>query len=558
MAVDRAGDHDRVERGGELFLDGPSRGAPSAWSIHSTRSVWPTPVGPPGRRVDAQLDPGQASRELGAKHRRDKRIRALERPEQADPHHDAGSLRESSHARNRCPAGHGYPADMLTAETEYVLRTIEERNIRFVRLWFTDVLGFLKAFTITSQELEGAFRDGMGFDGSSIEGFSRIQESDMIAIPDPATFQIIPWKTEQPAARMFCDIYEPDGTAFDGDPRGVLKRQLDRAAALGYTFYVGPELEYFYFRSLEDPAFLDQGGYFDETPLDVATDYRKRTVQYLESMGIPVEYVHHEVAPSQHEIDLRYTDALTMADNVMAYRLTVKEVAHEFGIYATFMPKPVAGVNGSGMHTHQSLFEGDSNAFFDARRPVPPVADRQAVHRGDPPSRAGDHLVTNQWVNSYKRLVPGFEAPVYVCWARRNRSALVRVPQYKPGKEEATRIEYRSPDPACNPYLAFAAMLAAGLDGIQQELELPPEASNNIYEMTDEERSAAGIASLPEDLHDAITLAEGSEVLRSALGDHVHEFLIRNKRAEWDSFKSYVVAVRAGALPARPLGQSRS
>ena len=280
---------------------------------------------------------------------------------------------------------------MLTAEAEYVLRTIEERNIRFVRLWFTDVLGFLKAFTITSQELEGAFRDGMGFDGSSIEGFSRIQESDMIAVPDPSTFQIIPWKTEQPAARMFCDIYEPDGTPFDGDPRGVLKRQLDRAADLGFTFYVGPELEYFYFRSLEDPAFLDQGGYFDETPLDVATDYRKRTVQYLESMGIPVEYVHHEVAPSQHEIDLRYTDALTMADNVMAYRLTVKEVAHEFGIYATFMPKPVAGVNGSGMHTHQSLFEGDRNAFFDAADEYHLSLTAKQLHRGDPPSRAGDH-----------------------------------------------------------------------------------------------------------------------------------------------------------------------
>src|ERR1043165_4976064 len=253
----------------------------------------------------------------------------------------------------------------LSNEAEYVLKTIEERGIRFVRLWFTDVLGFLKAFTITSQELEGAFADGVGFDGSSIEGFSRIQESDMVAVPDPATFQPIPWKTEQGVARMFCDIVEPDGEPFDGDPRYVLKRQLARAADLGFTFYVGPELEYFYFRSLEDPAFLDQGGYFDETRLDVATDYRGRTVQYLESMGIPVEYVHHEVAPSQHEIDLRYTDALSMADNVMTYRLTVKEAAQEFGVYATFMPKPVAGVNGSGMHTHQSLFESDRNAFFE-------------------------------------------------------------------------------------------------------------------------------------------------------------------------------------------------
>jgi glutamine synthetase len=429
---------------------------------------------------------------------------------------------------------------VANAESDYVLHTIEERGIRFVRLWFTDVLGFLKSFTITSQELEGAFAEGMGFDGSSIEGFSRIQESDMVAIPDASTFQVIPWKLEAPVARMFCDVYNPDGTPFDGDPRGVLKRQLKRASDLGFTFYVGPELEYFYFRAVDDPTFLDQGGYFDETPLDVATDYRKRTVQYLEAMGIPVEYVHHEVAPSQHEIDLRYTDALTMADNVMAYRLTVKEVAQEFGIYATFMPKPVAGVNGSGMHTHQSLFEGDRNAFFDAADEYHLSKTAKAYIAGILRHAPEITLVTNQWVNSYKRLVPGYEAPVYVCWARRNRSALVRVPMYKPGKEGATRIEYRSPDPACNPYLAFASMLAAGLAGVEEEYELPPEASNNIYEMTEDERDAAGIASLPEDLVEAIHLAEGSEVLRTALGDHVHEYLIRNKRQEWDSFKAYV------------------
>ncbi len=428
----------------------------------------------------------------------------------------------------------------LTAEAEYVLRTIEERGIRFVRLWFTDVLGFLKAFTITSQELEGAFTEGMGFDGSSIDGFSRIEESDMVAVPDASTFQLIPWKTEAQVARMFCDVFNPDGTPFEGDPRFVLKRQLKRATDLGFTFYVGPELEYFYFKGPDDPTFLDQAGYFDETPLDVATDWRKRTVAYLESMGIPVEYVHHEVAPSQHEIDLRYTDALTMADNVMTYRLTVKEVAEEFGIYATFMPKPVQGVNGSGMHTHQSLFAGDRNAFFEK-------GDEYHLSKVAKHYIAGilEHapeitLATNQWVNSYKRLVPGFEAPVYVCWARRNRSALVRVPQYKPGKEEATRIEYRSPDPACNPYLAFAAMLAAGLAGIEGEYELPPEASNNIYEMTEEERRAAGIRSLPENLYEAIGLAAESKVLRGGLGEHVVEFLLRNKREEWDGYKSYV------------------
>ena len=343
----------------------------------------------------------------------------------------------------------------LTAEADYVLRTIEERGIRFVRLWFTDVLGFLKSFTITSQELEGAFAEGMGFDGSSIEGFSRIQESDMIAIPDPATFQIIPWTTEAPVARMFCDIWTPDGTPFDGDPRGVLKRQLQRAADLGFTFYVGPELEYFYFRSVDDPSFLDQGGYFDETPLDVATDYRKRTVQYLEAMGIPVEYVHHEVAPSQHEIDLRYTDALTMADNVMTYRLTVKEVAQEFGIYATFMPKPVAGVNGSGMHTHQSLFEGDRNAFFDATDEYHLSKTAKRYIAGLLRHGPEITLLTNQWVNSYKRLVPGLRgarlrllgaaqpqrprarAPVQ---ARQGRGDAHRVPLARPGLQPLPRV----------------------------------------------------------------------------------------------------------------------
>src|SRR5918992_5210245 len=428
----------------------------------------------------------------------------------------------------------------LSAEAEYALRTIEERGIRYVRLWFTDVLGFLKSFTITSQELEGAFAEGMGFDGSSIDGFSRIQESDMVAVPDPSTFQLIPWKTEAQVVRMFCDVLNPDGTPFEGDPRTVLKRQLARAAELGYTFYVGPELEYFYFRGLDDPSFLDQGGYFDETPLDVATDWRKRTVAYLESMGIPVEYVHHEVAPSQHEIDLRYADALTMADNVMTYRLTVKEVAQEFGLHATFMPKPVHGVNGSGMHTHQSLFEAERNAFFDATDEYHLSKVAKGYIAGILRHAREITLVLNQWVNSYKRLIPGYEAPVYVCWARRNRSALVRVPLYKPTKEQSARIEMRSPDPACNPYLAFACMLAAGLEGIEREYELPPEASNNIYAMSDDERREAGIESLPQDLYGAIGIAEESELLHETLGPHVFNYLARNKREEWDSYKAYV------------------
>jgi glutamine synthetase len=428
----------------------------------------------------------------------------------------------------------------LTNEAEFVLRTVEERGIRFIRLWFTDVLGFLKSFAITPAELETAFTEGVGFDGSSIEGFARIQESDMVARPDPSTFQIIPWRSEESVARMFCDIHNPDGSSFNGDPRNVLKRQLRRANDLGFTFYVGPELEYFYFKDPTGTEFLDRGGYFDLTPLDVATGYRKRTVGYLEAMGIPVEYVHHEVAPSQHEIDLRYTDALSMADNVMTYRLTVKEVAQEFGSYATFMPKPVFGVNGSGMHTHQSLFEGERNAFFDAADEYHLSKVARSYIAGILRHAREITLVLNQWVNSYKRLVPGYEAPVYVCWARRNRSALVRVPMYKPGKEPAARIELRSPDPACNPYLAFALMLSAGLRGVEEEYELPPEASNNIYEMSDEERLEAGIESLPEDLYEAIRAAESSELLRQTLGGHVFDYLVRNKREEWDGYKAYV------------------
>jgi glutamine synthetase len=428
----------------------------------------------------------------------------------------------------------------LSNEAEYVLKTVEERGVKFIRLWFTDVLGFLKSIAITSQELEGAFTEGMGFDGSAIEGFSRIQEADMVAKPDPATFQIIPWKSEGQVARMFCDVYDPDGTPFEGDPRQVLKRQVDRTAELGYTFYVGPELEYFYFKDSKGTEFLDRGGYFDLTPSDVASDFRRRTIEYLEAMGIPVESVHHEVAPSQHEIDLRYGDALSMADNIMTHRLTVKEAAQEFGVYATFMPKPVGGVDGSGMHTHMSLFEGDRNAFFDATDEHHLSKIGKAYIAGILRHAQEITLVTNQWVNSYKRLVPGYEAPVHICWARRNRSALVRVPMYTPGKEQATRIEFRSPDPACNPYLAFAVMVAAGLAGIENEYELPPEASNNIYEMSDEERRAAGIESLPEDLYEAIRIAERSDLVRETLGDHVFEYLIRNKRQEWDSYKAYV------------------
>jgi glutamine synthetase len=429
----------------------------------------------------------------------------------------------------------------LSDDAEFVLRTVKEKDIRFIRLWFTDVLGFLKNFAITPAELEGALTEGMGFDGSSIEGFTRIEESDMVAKPDPQTFAVIPWRPERHGvARMFCDIYSPDGKPFEGDPRYILKRNLKRAADMGFTMYVGPELEYFYFENSQSPKALDKGGYFDLTPLDIATDLRRNTIFALESMGISVEYSHHEVAPSQHEIDLRYCDALSMADNVMTYRLTVKEIAQQSNIYATFMPKPVFGENGSGMHVHQSLFKGEKNAFFDPNDQYNLSEIGKSYVAGLLKHAREITPILNQWVNSYKRLVPGYEAPVYVCWARRNRSALVRVPMYKPGKEQSMRVELRSPDPASNPYLAFSVMLAAGLEGIEKGYQLPEEAADNIYEMTDEEREEAGIYSLPEDLHEAILIAEESKLLKKALGEHVHEQFIRNKKAEWDEYKAQV------------------
>ena len=425
---------------------------------------------------------------------------------------------------------------------EYVLKTAKENNVKFIRLWFTDILGFLKSFAITIDELEGALEEGMGFDGSSIEGFVRIEESDMVAMPDPTTFQILPWRSKEGVnvARMFCDIYRPNGEPFDCDPRYVLKRNLKRAAEMGFTYYVGPELEYFYLKSADDPSPLDAGGYFDLTPLDVASDLRRETVLMLEQMGINVEYSHHEVAPSQHELDMRYTDALTMADNVMTYRLVVKEIALKHDVYATFMPKPIFGVNGSGMHTHQSLFKGDENAFFDPNDQYHLSEVGKRYIAGLLRHSREITLVTNQWVNSYKRLVPGYEAPVYITWALRNRSDLIRVPEYKPGKEKATRVEYRSPDPACNPYLAFAVMLAAGLEGIEKGYELPPPVEKNVYEMTDKEREELGIGTLPGSLQEAIQCAEESEVVRKALGDNLFEKLIENKKLEWDRYRAQV------------------
>lgn len=430
---------------------------------------------------------------------------------------------------------------MVTKTKQDVLKLVKEHKVKFIRLWFTDVLGFLKGFAITPDELEGALEEGMGFDGSSIEGFARIEESDMIARPEPATFQIIPWRPKEHAvARMFCDIYEPSGKPFEGDPRYVLKKNLKRAKDMGFTYNVGPELEYFYFANSQSTEVLDKGGYFDLNPLDVAQDLRRDTILALEAMGIHVEYSHHEVAHSQHEIDLRYTDALTMADNVMTYRLTVKEIAQQYGYYASFMPKPVFGINGSGMHVHQSLFKGDKNAFFDKNERYHLSKIGKAFTAGLLRHVPETTSITNQWVNSFKRLVPGYEAPVYICWAQMNRSALVRVPMYKPGKEKATRIEFRSPDPACNPYLAFSVMLAAGLEGIEKNYPLAEPANDNIYEMTEEQRKRAKIESLPDDLLEAIKLTENSALVKKALGEKLFNHFIRNKKMEWDEYKAQV------------------
>ncbi|MEA2052890.1 MAG: glutamine synthetase family protein [Euryarchaeota archaeon] len=421
---------------------------------------------------------------------------------------------------------------------EDVFELVEKQEIKFVRLWFTDILGQLKSFAITPKELEGAFDEGMGFDGSSIKGFARIDESDMLAKPDPATFRIVPWRPREHAvARMFCDILQPDGSPYEGDPRYVLKRNLEQLEEKGYTFYVGPELEYFYFQDDKNTEVLDEGGYFDLTTLDAGSDLRRDTILTLEEMGIDVEYSHHEVAPSQHEIDLRYKDALTMADQVMTYRIVVKEIAQRYGYYATFMPKPIFGVNGSGMHVHQSLFKGDRNAFFDPNDEYHLSEEGKGYIAGLLRHASEITSVANQWVNSYKRLVPGYEAPVYLSWARRNRSTLVRVPMYKPGKENATRVEFRSADPACNPYLTFSVMLAAGLAGIKNNYELRAPTEKDVYLLNAEEKAKEGITSLPGSLIEAIALTEESELVREALGDHVFNNFITSKRVEWDNYR---------------------
>ena len=422
-------------------------------------------------------------------------------------------------------------------ERKRVLDEVRDNDVKYVHLWFTDIEGHLKSFSITLAELEGALDDGMGFDGSSITGFNAIEESDMVAIPDPRTFQLMP-NGGTAIGRMICDVVTPDGEPYEGDPRNVLRRALDRMESLGFdTFNVGPELEYFLFKDDQGTETLDEGGYFAMTALDAAWELRNETIEALEAMGIPIEYVHHEVGPSQHEIDMRFAPALEMADHTMTYRLVVKEVAKKAGFHATFMPKPLFGENGSGMHTHQSLFSEGKNAFFDGDDEWHLSEAGKAFIAGQLRHAREISAVFAQWVNSYKRLVPGYEAPVYAAWSQRNRSALIRIPLYKPGNEQATRAEIRCPDPACNPYLTFACLLHAGLEGIEKGYELPPPMESNLYKLTPEERKERGIVALPETLGEAIDELAGSDLVRRALGDHIFDAYVKLKRQEWDEYR---------------------
>lgn len=435
----------------------------------------------------------------------------------------------------------------MDKQRDFVLRTIEERGVKFVRLWFTDVIGTLKSVAIAPAEVEGAFTEGLGFDGSAIEGLTRSYESDLLAHPDPTTFQTLPWRGEiDPTARMFCDITTPDGQPAVADPRHVLKRTLAKAADAGFTFYTHPEIEFYLLKSSsfgpDGPEPVDSAGYFDNVPGGTAHDFRRRSVRMLEDLGISVEYSHHEGGPGQNEIDLRYADALATADNIMTFRTVVKEVAIEQGVYATFMPKPLSGKPGSGMHTHMSLFEGDHNAFYEegAQYQLSKVG-RQFI-AGLLTHANEIAAVTNQFVNSYKRLWGGDEAPSFICWGHNNRSALVRVPMYKPNKGQSTRVEYRALDSAANPYLAYALLLAAGLKGIEEGYELPPETEDDVWSLTEVERKAMGIKALPSSLNGAIQAMESSDLMAEVLGEHTYEFFLRNKRREWEDYRATVTA----------------
>jgi len=429
----------------------------------------------------------------------------------------------------------------VTKTKEDILRIMSDANVNYVRLNFTDILGRMKGMTITGSEIETILSNGQGFDGSSIEGFVRIEESDLVAIPDLRTFRIIPWDIGgERSAMMFCDIQTPDGKPYEGDPRWVLQKILNKISDKGWTFYTGPELEYFYFSSDSSPDILDQGGYFDYGSADIGTQLRKRTSALLEQMDIPVECSHHEVAPSQQEIDLKYQEALMMADFVQIYKFVVKEIALQNDVYASFMPKPIFGQNGSGMHTHMSLFENGKNLFYDPDSPNHLSDIAKKFLAGILRHIKEFALVTNQWVNSYKRLVVGYEAPVYISWGTRNRSSLIRVPEFKAGHEKSTRIELRSPDPACNPYLAFSVMLASGLKGIENNYELPDAVEKNIFLMSAEDRRKVNIDALPDSLENAIREMANSKHMKETLGEHVFSTLLDNKRVEWDTYRSRV------------------
>lgn len=424
-----------------------------------------------------------------------------------------------------------------------ILGYVKKHKITNIQLWFTDILGGLKCCIISDDELPAALDHGKGFDGSSVAGYAEAEESDILAMPDISTFRIVPWESKiEPVARMFCDILTPEKKPYPGDPRYVLKRNLEKAKKMGFAFYIGPELEYFYFKRNDKPEILDEGGYFDLVPNDVANELRKDTVKTLNQIGIDVETSHHECAPSQHEIDLRYADALTMADTVMTYKMVVKEVAQRQGYHATFMPKPIFGVAGSGMHTHQSLFAGGKNAFFDKNDKHHLSKIARYFIAGQLKHAREICAVTAQWVNSYKRLVPGYEAPVYISWARKNRTALVRVPVYRPGNEKAARAELRCPDPACNPYLAFSVMLAAGLEGIENKYKLPEPIEPNLYKMEMEERDRKGVKSLPVDLFEAIKETEKSRLVKEALGEHIFKRFLHNKTKEWEDYRIQVTS----------------
>ena len=431
----------------------------------------------------------------------------------------------------------------MTLQTkEDVLREVKEKEISIIRLWFTDLLGQVKSIAITRREVENALTNGMGFDGSSVTGFHGIEESDMLAVPDPETFRMVPWRTKDgPVARMICNIMTVDGEHFDGDPRFVLRKALERAKSMGFDcFNIGPELEYFYLKDEKSVEPLDKGGYFDLTDLDILSDIRRDTILALEEMGINVEYLHHECGPSQHEIDIRYCDAMTMADNVITYRVVVKKIARRYGLYATFMPKPMFGQPGSGMHVHQSLFRGEKNSFYDKNAKDFLSDEARWFIAGQLKYAREMSVIYAQWVNSYKRLVPGFEAPVYIAWSMSNRSALIRIPKYQHGREKATRVELRCPDPACNPYLMFATVLHAGLDGIEQKMELEPPMDTNLYHLSSMERKQLGIKSIPDSLGSAVAVAENSEFLNRALGHHAFNHLIELKKAEWNDYRIQV------------------